>query len=89
MERALAGETDTSALPGSAPGVDLDGPRATGGDGAVERYRDARARKVAEFEHAYVTALLARTEGNASEAARLAKMDRPYLLSLLKRYGLR
>ncbi|HRG95887.1 MAG TPA: sigma 54-interacting transcriptional regulator [Polyangiaceae bacterium] len=89
VERALAGETDTSALPGSAPGVDLDGPRATGGDGAVERYRDARARKVAEFEHAYVTALLARTEGNASEAARLAKMDRPYLLSLLKRYGLR
>ncbi len=87
VERALAGETDAPSLP--APGAALDEPGATGGGGAVERYRDARARAVAEFERAYVAALLARTEGNASEAARLAKMDRPYLLSLLKRYGLR
>jgi len=33
--------------------------------------------------------LIARTDGNASEAARLARMDRPYLLTLLRKHGLR
>jgi DNA-binding NtrC family response regulator len=33
--------------------------------------------------------LLAQTGGNLSEAARRAKMDRSYLRSLLKKYGLR
>jgi DNA-binding NtrC family response regulator len=53
------------------------------------RYRDARAKAVADFERAYVTDLIARAGGNASEAARLAKMDRPYLLGLLRRSSLR
>jgi DNA-binding NtrC family response regulator len=57
--------------------------------GPVVRYRDARAKAVADFERAYVTDLIARAGGNASEAARLAKMDRPYLLGLLRRYSLR
>jgi transcriptional regulator with GAF, ATPase, and Fis domain len=58
-------------------------------DNAVERYRDAKARAVTAFEKTYLATLLDRAGGNASEAARLAKMDRPYLLSLLRRYGLR
>lgn len=82
VERALAGDAS------------LDDPRtsfgsATVADEPVVRYRDARAFAVGEFERAYVTALVSRTSGNASEAARLAKMDRPYLLGLLKKYGLR
>jgi DNA-binding NtrC family response regulator len=52
-------------------------------------YRDARAAALARFEAEYLADLIARTEGNASEAARLARMDRPYLLSLLRKHGLR
>ncbi len=55
----------------------------------AERYRDARAHAIAEFERRYLTTLIETAGGNASEAARRAQMDRPYLLSLLKKYGLR
>ncbi len=90
VERALAGDAAEAGLAALGPEPQPSpGAGAAGTDGAVERYRDARARAVAEFERAYVTALIRRAEGNASEAARLAKMDRPYLLSLLKRYALR
>ena len=52
-------------------------------------YGDARAAAIAEFERAYLEHLITLTGGNASEAARRAKMDRPYLLTLLRRHGLR
>lgn len=52
-------------------------------------YREARARAVAEFERVYLGKLSAICGGNASEAARRAKMDRPYLLGLLRKHGLR
>jgi DNA-binding NtrC family response regulator len=52
-------------------------------------YRDARARAVSDFERSYLTQLIQSCNGNASEAARRAQMDRAYLLSLLKRHGLR
>ncbi len=55
----------------------------------VERYRDARAQAIADFEQRYLKALIESVDGNASEAARRARMDRPYLLSMLKKYGLR
>jgi transcriptional regulator with GAF, ATPase, and Fis domain len=58
-------------------------------DGPIERYRDAKASAVAAFERAYLASVIARCGGNASEAARRAQMDRPYLLALLRRYGLR
>lgn len=85
VERALAG--DPSLDDGSPEIAQVSSRREEGT--TVERYRDARARVVSEFERAYVTSLIARVNGNASEAARLAKMDRPYLLSLLKKYDLR
>jgi transcriptional regulator with GAF, ATPase, and Fis domain len=53
------------------------------------RYRDAKAEAVAAFERNYLSALLAASSDNVSEAARRAQMDRPYLIALLKRYGLR
>jgi DNA-binding NtrC family response regulator len=52
-------------------------------------YREARARAVTAFEASYLRKLTEACSGNASEAARRAKMDRPYLLSLLRRHGLR
>ncbi|MDB4964192.1 MAG: Flagellar regulatory protein FleQ [Myxococcales bacterium] len=55
----------------------------------VVAYRDARAAALTRFEVDYLKDLIERTEGNASEAARLARMDRPYLLTLLRKHGLR
>jgi DNA-binding NtrC family response regulator len=52
-------------------------------------FREARARANHVFERQYVTNLIQTCAGNASEAARRAQMDRPYLLSLLRKHGLR
>jgi DNA-binding NtrC family response regulator len=57
--------------------------------GSVVAYREARSHAVADFERAYLTSLIHACNGNASEAARRAQMDRAYLLILLKRHGLR
>jgi DNA-binding NtrC family response regulator len=52
-------------------------------------YREARAQAIADFERAYLRELSDACGGNASEAARRASMDRPYLLSLLRKHGMR
>jgi DNA-binding NtrC family response regulator len=52
-------------------------------------YRAARADALAAFERTYLRKLIDAAGGNASAAARTANMDRPYLLSLLRRHGLR
>ncbi|MBI2374114.1 MAG: sigma 54-dependent Fis family transcriptional regulator [Deltaproteobacteria bacterium] len=70
-------EVDTPE-PGGAPDHYLTQP-----------YREARASVLADFERKYLRALLEQCGGNASEAARRARMDRPYLLSLLRRHDLR
>jgi len=57
--------------------------------GSVAAYRDARAAALHQFEAEYLRTLIDRSGGNASEAARLARMDRPYLLTLLRKHGLR
>ncbi len=64
-------------------------PAATVPHGPLASYRDARAAAVARFEAEYLRELIARANDNASEAARLAHMDRPYLLTLLRKHGLR
>ena len=56
---------------------------------ATATYRDARAAALHSFEARYLRELVERTHGNVSEAARLARMDRPYLLTLLRKHGLR
>jgi transcriptional regulator with AAA-type ATPase domain len=63
-------------------------PLATPG-GAITPYRDARATALSRFEADYLRTLIERAGGNASEAARIARMDRPYLLTLLRKHGLR
>jgi len=57
--------------------------------GTVLPYRVARSEAVAAFEHQYVGNLIRLSRGNASQAARVAGMDRPYLLALLRKHGLR
>ncbi len=57
--------------------------------GPLPPYKEARAQVVDAFEKNYLGQLIAASGGNASEAARRAQMDRTYLLSLLKRHGLR
>ncbi len=52
-------------------------------------YKDARATAIAEFERVYLARVMKLSANNASEAARRAAMDRPYLLSLLKKHDLR
>ncbi|MEO8702698.1 MAG: sigma 54-interacting transcriptional regulator [Kofleriaceae bacterium] len=57
--------------------------------GDIAAYRDARAAALHRFEAEYLKDLIDRSGGNASEAARVARMDRPYLLTLLRKHGLR
>ena len=64
-------------------------PAAATPAGTVAAYRDARASALHRFEAEYLRTLIDRSGGNASEAARLARMDRPYLLTLLRKHGLR
>ncbi|HET9485353.1 MAG TPA: sigma 54-interacting transcriptional regulator, partial [Xanthomonadales bacterium] len=64
-------------------------PLASAASGSISPYRDARAAALQRFEAEYLKDLIERTGGNASEAARLARMDRPYLLTLLRKHGLR
>jgi DNA-binding NtrC family response regulator len=52
-------------------------------------YRHARSEAIATFELRYLSQLMDVSGGNASGAARTACMDRPYLLSLLRKHGLR
>lgn len=48
-------------------------------------FREAKERAVVAFEHRYVNALLDRTDGNVSEAARVAGLDRSNFRRIIKR----
>lgn len=50
-------------------------------------FREAKTRAVAEFERNYVFAMLSRTEGNISQAARLARQDRSAFGKLARKHG--
>jgi DNA-binding NtrC family response regulator len=51
-------------------------------------YGPARRTLLEQFEGRYLSALMGRTEGNVSKAAREARMDRSHLIDLLRRHGL-
>ncbi|MEZ4339756.1 MAG: sigma 54-interacting transcriptional regulator [Sandaracinaceae bacterium] len=80
-----------AALAMGEAGLDDSGPSVgpPSEDGPLVPYKVARADAIAAFERSYLERLIGDSEGNASEAARRAKMDRPYLLSLLRKHGLR
>ncbi|MEM9192712.1 MAG: sigma 54-interacting transcriptional regulator [Myxococcota bacterium] len=91
VESALAvGEfrldSTCQSLPDNPPGAS---PTASELDQGLAPYRDARATALDAFEKAYLERLVAECGKNASAAARLAQMDRNYLVSLLRKHGLR
>jgi DNA-binding NtrC family response regulator len=52
-------------------------------------YREAKEKSLEAFETAYFEGLLARTQGNVSEAARQAGLDRSNFRRAVKRAGVR
>jgi transcriptional regulator of acetoin/glycerol metabolism len=51
-------------------------------------YHHTRDRVIARFEREYLTYVLQQTEGNVSEAARVAGVNRATLYRMLERHGL-
>ena len=63
-----------------------DPPR---GDASDVPFRIAKEAAIASFEKSYLGPLIERCNGNVSQAARAAKMDRMYLHQLAQKYGFR
>ena len=74
--------------PSSAPRV-ATAPASHAAGPSSDAYRTERDRVLATFERSYLRDLMTRVNQNASEAARVAKMDRPHLLRMLRKHGLR
>jgi transcriptional regulator with GAF, ATPase, and Fis domain len=65
------------------------GPGVSGPGGAFDpalSFRAAKDRALADWERGYLTGLLRHAQGNLSQAARVAQMDRTHLRDLLRRY---
>ncbi len=60
------------------------------GDGvSLAAYHETRDRVITRFEREYLTCVLQQTDGNVSEAARVAGVNRATLYRMLERHGLR
>ena len=89
VERALAiGRLQLDLPEGRGPQPATPAAEPAGDEG-IPSYRDARAEAIAGFTQGYLGRLIEASGGNASEAARVARMDRPHLLRLLRLHGLR
>ncbi len=69
-------------IPQSAQGATADAALAL-------PYKEAKAQITSEFELRYVKHLLAQTGGNVAKASRVARMNRSYLIELLRKHGLK
>jgi DNA-binding NtrC family response regulator len=88
--RELRNLIEATVAMGETP--QLDGGGAAAGPAsqvAALPYKEARAQVLHDFEERYLRALLERSRGNVSQAARDARMDRSHLIDLLTRHGLR
>jgi transcriptional regulator with GAF, ATPase, and Fis domain len=91
--RELRNTLERSLLLGVGLDVaDVVAPRApvmgASSSAAILPYREAKAAVVDRFEREYVQDLLARSGDNISKASREAKMDRSYLVELIRKHGL-
>jgi DNA-binding NtrC family response regulator len=68
----------TTAAPETAPSFKADRP-----------FHEAKDELIARFEREYLTDLVQRADGNLSQAARAAGLERKFLYKLLERAGLR
>jgi two-component system response regulator HydG len=76
--------------PSNGAPADSGGAVDAPGDAFFElSYRDAKVRSLEAFETAYFEGLLQRTQGNVSEAARRAGLDRSNFRRAVKRAGVR
>jgi len=75
---------ETAVVEGSA---EVSG-QSSGEGMPLQQYAEARKQAIADFEKKYVHDLLQANEGNVSQSARSAGMDRVYLHRLIRRYGL-
>jgi len=94
--RELRNLVEAAVAMGEVPSVEAGGAVASAApagpgesDELAAPYGEARAAVLRAFERRYLEALLTRTGGNVSRAAREAQMDRSHLGELLKRHGLR
>ena len=78
---ATLGSEATAENPGAVPAVDHEE------DIALGSFRAAKERAVARWERGYVEALVRKSGGNLSRAARTAHMDRNHLRELVRRHG--
>jgi DNA-binding NtrC family response regulator len=79
---------DTRAPETAAPETPAPGSGERIGAVLHKPYREARGEVLHEFERRYLTHLLSRSGGNVRGAAREARMDRTYLIELLRRHDL-
>jgi len=88
--RAFGRHGDDADLPnadGRSELRDSDRPRSETPDASDVPFRIAKEAAIAAFEKAYLGPLFERCNGNVSQAARAAKMDRMYLHQLAQKYG--
>jgi transcriptional regulator with GAF, ATPase, and Fis domain len=88
VERAVLLDDHTLASLANDPAAGAE-PAGEGGFDPAVPFRLAKQRAADRWEQRYVRELVARSGGNLSEASRLARMDRSYLRSLLRKYGIR
>jgi len=87
--RELRNVVEASLAMGETPQLDPDLASGEAPPWLDLGYKEARATVLADFERRYLRKLLPRAEGNVSKAARMARMDRTYLIKLLQRHDLR
>ena len=89
LRNAVEAMIVVGAMPFSGSPASWDEPSLDGNDEPIGPYKDVRALVVSEFELSYLKRLMAESNGNVSQAARTAKMDRSHLIDLLRRHQLK